>query len=142
MIDDQLHVDGGVVNNLPVNTMSDFLENSGTIIAVSLMTPAINTHYSCPPIISLWDTILIKLGIKKQYQLPSLFYTFIDSLLMGSHSQQQLNMKKADILIKPNLSGYYTLSRKDHSEDLINLGHQSAEKAFTEHKSLLETISV
>ncbi len=140
LIDKQLHVDGGVVNNLPVNIMSEFLENSGTIIAVSLVTPPKETQYSFPPIISLWDTILIKCGIKKQYLLPSLFYTFVDSLLMGSYSQQQQNMKKADILVQPDLLGYTTLSKKDVSAALISLGYKSTKQALLDNKLLLEKI--
>ncbi len=127
----ELHVDGGVVNNLPVNVMADFLENSGTIIAVSITNLARPPGtYSFSPIISLRDSILFKLGLKKEYRFPSLFYTFIDSLLMGSHSQQKLNMQRADVLVQPDLNPYGGLDTKSPIDQIIHMGYLATQEAL------------
>ncbi|QAU24908.1 cyclic nucleotide-binding domain-containing protein [Dyella sp. M7H15-1] len=128
-----LHVDGGVMNNLPVNVMSNLLESTGTVLAVSLSNylPKEET-YCFPPIISFWESMLIKMGVIRHYRIPEFFSTFLEALLMGSHRQIMQNMHDADILLVPDLEGYSTLSRKGSSEELIERGYQCAQK-FLNH---------
>lgn len=136
VIDGNLHVDGGVVNNLPVNVMSRYLENQGTVIGVSLSR--LNKekgNYFFPPTISFFESLLIRLGFKK-YRYPSFLNTFIDSLLMGSHIQQKQNLRKADVLIEPSLGEYSMLSRSASYETLIQAGYVSAKEAIENQPSL------
>ncbi|HVV68942.1 MAG TPA: cyclic nucleotide-binding and patatin-like phospholipase domain-containing protein [Gammaproteobacteria bacterium] len=144
VLNNDLHVDGGVVNNLPVNVMSNFLENSGTIIAISISSLFNSTipDYTFPPVISWWDALLIKCRLKKNYKFPSLFYTFIDSMLMGSFSQQRENMKKADILIQPDLSAYTFMGRKIPAEKLVEIGYQTTQKALEMNQELVQKIAL
>lgn len=142
VIDNHLHVDGGVVNNLPVDVMSEYLENSGIIIAVSLTSESEKKSFSFPPVMSPLNSILVKLGFKKNYEMPSLFHTFIDSLLMGSYTKQIDQMKLADILIQPELSDYNMLNKKNKSVELMNIGYKSAKKSIEEKIDIFKKFGV
>lgn len=127
----ELHVDGAVINNLPVNVMNNFLEDSGRVIAVSLSNNENNSRdYTFPPVISLWESLKVKFNWKKDYCVPSFFNTFIQSLMMGSHHQQLENMQKADILIQPNLHGFPLMDKKNQSAKLIELGKAATQQAL------------
>lgn len=132
----ELHVDGAVINNLPVDVMNNFLEDSGRVIAVSLsnQTPSVS-DYTFPPVISLWESLQVKFRWKKDYRVPSFFNTFIQSLLMGSHQQQLENMEKADILIQPDLHGFPLMARKNQSVRLIELGKLATQEALEKYKA-------
>ncbi len=144
VLNNELHVDGGVVNNLPVNVMSNFLENSGTTIAISIsnLLPGTSFDYAFPPVISLWDALLMKFKLKKAYKFPSLFYTFVDSLLMGSISQQRENMKKADILVQPDLGSYTLLSRRSPAERLMEIGYCTTKHVLETNNELVQKIAL
>lgn len=129
----QIHVDGGIINNLPVDLMKRMSSNIGTIIAVELVHKDVDeTEYHFPPVLTLGKTIIAKYGITKQnYKFPGLIDTFLKSLLMGSSVKQRENAMRADMLITPDLSQFDLLriSKKQESE-LIEIGHKEAVKAI------------
>ena len=129
VINGQMLVDGGLVNNLPVDVMKNLLGSYGKVIACKLSdnhTEAV--HYNFPSSLSLLDAILVKLRIKK-YNFPPLFDTFFDSLLLGASLKEKQNSSSADILINPNLSSFsmYALDRKQEQQ-LIELGFNEPAK--------------
>ena len=121
-----IHVDGGVTNNLPVDVMKDYLDGKGKIIAVDLSSALHSTQaYDFPPIITFWDAIRIKLKLSnKHYKFPPYYDTLIESLLMGSNERTLKNARSADILIQPDLSHYNAFFRTDQAESLVSLGYQ------------------
>ena len=122
-----VYVDGGVVNNLPVDVMRDYLDGKGKIIAVDLASSIhANQAYYFPPIITFWDAIKIKLKLTKgkPYTFPRYYETLIEALLMGSHERTLKNAISADILIQPDLSTYSAFFRTDQTDSLISLGYQ------------------
>jgi len=134
----QLHVDGGLLNNLPVDIMRNLLGPSSKIIASKLSNASIDkTHYEFPPVITLKQTLLIKLHLAKDYRFPHYFDMFFNSLLLGSAYKEQLNATAADMIINPDLSKYRTIAilRDDHDK-LINLGYNEALKAI--EKSIIK----
>lgn len=124
--DGEIYVDGGVINNLPVNVMKDYLDGKGKIIAVDL-TSAIrsNETYSFPPIITFWEALKIKLKLsRKNYKFPRYYETLVEALLMGSHERAVKNAMLSDILIQPDLSEYSSFFRTTKAEQMIALGYQ------------------
>lgn len=107
VIDNDLHVDGGLLNNLPVDVMQQLLGYSSIIIAVSLVTKEkTEEHYDFPPTISFKLALAIQLGlIKKTYKFPPLLDTFFKALLIGASNKERMNSLQADILIAPSLTG-------------------------------------
>lgn len=134
-INDQIHVDGGVLNNLPVDVMRDGMMYSGKIIAVSVSNRGVagesyNTKYNIPLILPLMNSLGISLGISgKEYKIPPFFDTFLNSLLLGSSKQEYLNSMEADILIAPSLQGYTMLSIKQiQIDNVMQLGYDETIK--------------
>lgn len=142
VVNGELQVDGGILNNLPVDTMKRFLGPHGKVIAVELTRyDQDQKHYHFPPCLTTWDTWMSKLGLsRKHYQLPSMLDVFLNALLAGSAFKQEMNSQQADILIKPDLSafGLMNVSRKQEDQ-LIHLGRESARKALRNtHKQLIK----
>lgn len=132
----QLFVDGGLLNNLPVDIMRENVGNKNTIIASSLSRRDLTKQsYVFPPVLSLSKTLLLKLGIgRKQYVFPTFFETFIESLLLGSSEREDYNARIADILIRPNFKGFKTFSYESEKaqEKLIQAGYEEANKAINQ----------
>ncbi len=124
----QLHLDGGIVNNLPTDLMKKFSSSIGTSIAVELIHVTQEAKdYNFPPILPLIPTILSKLGWGyKDYKFPSFVDTFLKSLLAGSSVKQNENALAADILISPTLSHYDLLRvTSKQQKELIKVGHKA-----------------
>jgi predicted acylesterase/phospholipase RssA/CRP-like cAMP-binding protein len=126
----ELHIDGGVINNLPTNTMRDFLGPEGRIMAVELMNQLSDKHqYNFPPTLTFKEAFLAKthLGFKDD-RVPPLGETFIRSLLVGSSAKQKENSLIADLLIAPDTTGYsmVRLNKKSDQNTLVQLGYEAA----------------
>lgn len=129
VIDGQLHVDGGIVNNLPVDCMRALLGYESIIIGVSLSQLGYDqTNYFFPPILPFRVGFLRKLRLKYlEYIFPSYFHSFIHSLIVASAAIENTNKKSADILISPDLKKFQALNiDSSQHETLINLGYRAA----------------
>lgn len=128
VIDGELYVDGGLVNNLPVSNMRALLNNTGTIIAISLNDIGEDTtYYNFPPILTFKTAFMahFKLGYR-EYKFPRFFDTFFDSLLVGSSNKEKENCFFADILINPNLVQYSMLNLgMKNAKQLLRIGYET-----------------
>jgi NTE family protein len=128
VINGQLHIDGGVTNNLPVDVMRDLLGRDSKIIAVELMNESTdNVRYNFPPDLTFMQSILSKLRLGyRDYKYPPFLETFVKSLLVGASAKQKENSAAADLLIEPDTRPYHMLRLRSKAEqdDLINLGYQ------------------
>ena len=129
VINGEMHIDGGVVNNLPVNIMRDMLGTESKIIAVELVSRITdNKRYNFPPTLTFKEAFLSKLHLGyRDYKFPAFLDTFVKSLLVGSSAKQEENAATADVLITPH-TGKYSMLRATEAqrEELIRLGHKSA----------------
>lgn len=133
VIKGEMHLDGGILNNLPVDVMRKLTPGIGTVIAVDLTRNTIDeTEYNFPSMMPFWPTVLAKLKLAhKEYKFPHFVETFLKSLLAGSSAKQEENARTADILISPNLSRYGLLTLKAAQEnELIELGYKAAHDAI------------
>ncbi len=130
VINGQLHIDGGIINNLPVNTMRDILGSEGKIIAIELLNRSSDQQrYHFPPTLTFKQAFLAKLRLGyRDYKFPPFLETFIKSLLVGSSVTQKENSMAADLLIDPDTIGYsmLRLNNKKQQDELIELGYQTA----------------
>lgn len=139
IINNEIHVDGAAMNNLPVDVMLELLENSGEIISVSLSSKYVsNAIYSSPPIVSFLESVLIKLGLKKNYRFESLFSTIANFAMMGSYWKERKNLEKSSIIIEPDLTPYDFIGRKNSLEEIYNIGYMEAEKAIKKYKTRID----
>lgn len=137
VVNGKLHMDGGLLNNLPVDVMRNILSNKGQVIAVELThAREDNKDYFFPPVLPFWSTMLTKFGwINKNYVFPHLIETFLKSLLAGASAKQRENSLNADVLITPDLSSFKLLnvSKKDENK-LIKIGYETTLKQLKKSK--------
>lgn len=135
-----LHYDGALINNLPVDVMRAMLGSNGKIIASQLSYVAKDKNvYSFPPVIKLKDIILHKLGFANQeYRFPNFFEIFFDALLLSANFREEQNSTQADLLVRPNLSGFgmFKLSKKQELQ-LFEIGYMETLKALQEFNFMI-----
>jgi NTE family protein len=133
--DGQVYLDGGVVNNLPVNHMRDFLGPGGEIVAIDISDAGgERKDYYCPHEIGWLDSLLLRRRARRQGKaVPHLSETFIQSLLMGSQSRLVEYSKLADVVVRPELKNCGMLST-DQKDQLLHAGYEAAMKALQQHR--------
>lgn len=128
VLDHMIHVDGGVVNNLPVDRMRLLLGKNSKIISVTLNKTQQVEKYSFPPILTPLEMFKYKIGwSQKKYKFPTFSNCFLQALLMGSLAKELRNRQESDILIAPDASGYNMLGISELEEQqLMQLGYNEA----------------
>ena len=127
-IDGHLHVDGGTVNNLPVDVMGDF--GVGTIIAVDLLSDTIRT-LDLDWIPRTRDLLLDRLRprSKRRYRLPSLGEILLNASVLHSVGRQRTMRERADLCIRPILARVGLLEWKKF-DLVVRCGYDSATAAL------------
>lgn len=123
----ELLLDGGLINNLPVDVMRNLVGSHQKIMAVSLATIGKEKpNFNFPPVVTLWQSLLTKLGIGyRDYIYPPFLEMLRESLLVGSSSMERQNALDADVIVKPDLSGFKMLSAKARQEqEMFNVGYR------------------
>lgn len=124
VMDGEIHYDGGLLNNLPVDRMRALLGNEGVTIAVTLSGHSHKPiHYHFPPIVSFWVSLikLLNLGYK-HYKFPPFFNTFLNALLIGASSKENTNKLITDILITPDFNKFRLLKLNNKNiQDMIEI---------------------
>lgn len=117
-IDNRLLVDGGVVRNLPVSDALDM--GADVTIAVDVATP-------------LFD----------RSQLSSALLIMGQTALFQSNASNQIEQKKADILIVPEIGNLNAANFTNAAVDsLIRLGEKAAQKALPEIKAITDSLNI
>lgn len=102
----ELLLDGGMVNNLPVDHMLKMLHGKGiTIVSDNSMFAPDKNVYQFPPGLSLPNVILHTLKIQnKDYKFPSFVEMLLKAMLSGSGDKYRKNIQLATHYIKSDLS--------------------------------------
>jgi len=104
----QIHVDGALINNFPVDVMNDKLDKQGYIIGINISETDVDlSHYNFPPHLSFWDAIKMAFeiwGEKIKYLKISEIMERI--IMTASIDKTFRNEKLCDFLIKPKLQGF------------------------------------
>ena len=133
VINGNLHYDGGLLNQLPVDVMRATLGPGAKIIASQLsVIRQDDMNYYFPPSFTLKQALLYRLGITgNHYILPSFLETFLIAIFLGSSYREQNNSIIADIHLKPDLTrfGIFKLN-KGQSDKLIESGYEDMTKAL------------
>lgn len=139
LLDGEIHLDGGLLNNLPVDVMRQFVGSKGRIIAVELNSFAPDYHmYDFPPILTFTDLLLNKLGFigKKSYHFPRFVDTFLRGLFVGSTLKAKQNSMAANIFISLDTRKFRLLqSNPKQADRLIEIGYQDTIKQIQQAKS-------
>jgi NTE family protein len=110
-LDGRLLVDGGVLNNLPVDVM--VADEEGPVVAVDVMRP---------------------FGTATPAAVPGLLETVGRSMVLGSWQKAARNRDLADLVVTPDLGdvGMFDWRRLD---ELVTLGRRAAEAAMASSRN-------
>jgi predicted acylesterase/phospholipase RssA/CRP-like cAMP-binding protein len=132
----ELHVDGGILNNLPIDVMRK-LNPTGTIIAVDVLPPRGPRAKSDYP---LGLSGLKVIGSRllpwfKPMRVPSLGSTILASMTIGSAGslKRMIDDKLADVYLSINVKGVSMLNFKD-LERIAEMGYQQSTEQLQQWK--------
>jgi predicted acylesterase/phospholipase RssA/CRP-like cAMP-binding protein len=132
VIDGELHVDGGVINNVPVDVMRDFA-GVGIVIGVDVSPPkdlSDVTNYGDE--VSGWHAVWNRFhpNRKKRVYRPSMLFIFKRLIEFSGISYRKQKAEMADVCISPDVARF---KRDDfHSAaDLADAGYRAARDVLT-----------
>lgn len=134
-----LFIDGGVINNLPVDTLRERV--AGHVIAVDL---AASEHYELVHgrVPSTWEYLRSRLNpAHQQPATPTALQVIMQITTLASRRESNNNRKNADLYLNPPL-GNYGLLAWDRLRDIAELGYAHAlpkvQHWLAEHPQLSE----
>ena len=135
----QLYVDGGTVNNLPVDVMER--RGAATVIAVDLTGDASKrVDYDRMPTSGALLRDRLRGRRNRKLRAPGLAEVLLQSATLHSTHHQEKMREQADLCVRPNMSGIKLLEWKAY-EDAIARGRRGAEDALaTAGPDLLERL--
>jgi predicted acylesterase/phospholipase RssA len=124
--DGDILVDGGVMNNLPVDVMREACEG-GIVIAVNV-NPARERQrpWDFGPSISGWQVLWSRLNpFAKRMRVPTLFETVTRATVMNSRYRLRSVLDMADVLIEPETSQFGSMDWSAYPQ-ISEQGYQAA----------------
>jgi predicted acylesterase/phospholipase RssA len=103
--DGELHVDGGVINNVPVDIMKSFV-NGGTVIGVDASPPhELDLIEDYGHDVDGWQVLKNRLSpyASKKIQVPHLMLVVMRTIECGGLSHKQATASVADVYLRPPL---------------------------------------
>jgi len=125
--DGHVLVDGGVVNNLPVDVMADFA-NGATILAVDLRAKAQLPSRALPPdgVVSGWSVFGSRLNpVSGGNGIPRI----VDILLRSNEVASSPHGVDADLVFRPSVDTFGVLDFSSW-EEMIETGYQHAKEVL------------
>lgn len=130
IINGHLHLDGGVVDNVPVEPMYDYPVEHIIAIALTGLSEQVTELEEVP---SAWSLFWDKLLRRKQYRLPGLASILINSLTLNSRQRQESFRGEVTLYMEMDLKG---VGMMDGSK-----WPQIIEKGYTQMQKYLESLS-
>lgn len=109
VVDGDLHVDGAVMDNLPIEPMYQYPVSNIVAIALTSLNSYKLSYKQTP---SSWTLLWDKITRKKKYRVPSLGSIIINSLTLNSRLKQEQSKLSVSIYMELNLKGYSMLNTK------------------------------
>lgn len=128
LLNDELHVDGGLLNNLPVDIMRRLIGPKGNVIAIQLNNVSKDNHqYQFPPMITFTDAIRNKFS--NRYKFPPFLDTFLRSMFLNSELRDNANALIANTYVSLDLHQFRVLySDLEEGEKLIEIGYNETKR--------------
>jgi lysophospholipid hydrolase len=132
-----LLVDGGVLNNLPIDVMQR-LNHDGPIIAVNVFPDVdLLRDYRFGPSISGWQALASKLNpLRRQDDgAPLMLESLVRVLALNDVHQAKTKRAFADVYIRPPVEKYNILDFGAYAQ-IANIGYRSARQALEDWEDL------
>ncbi len=126
-------VDGGVLNNWPVDVMAEEFSQGGPIVAVNINPDRdLIREYNFGPSISGWRALLGRLSpFGKKIAAPSIFETIVRTMLVNDVQRARAKRGLADLHIHPPVERYATFDW-DRYPEIREIGYCAAQQAIEE----------
>ena len=126
VINNQLHVDGAVVDNLPIETMYQFPVKH--VIAISLTKlKSRNVEFEEMP--SATQLLWQKVTGRRKYRIPDIGSILINSLTLNSRQKQEIRKTGVDLYVELDLKGVGMLNGKRWKE-IMQKGYEQMQQAL------------
>ncbi|MCH6201637.1 patatin-like phospholipase family protein [Aquiflexum sp. LQ15W] len=126
VIDRQLYVDGGVVDNLPIETMYNYpVEHIIAISLSQLRTQEVDFDETPSASKLIWS----KITGKKRYRLPGISSILVNSLTLNSRQKQEMTKSGVAIYLEMELKGIGMLDDSKWKE-IVKKGHDQMKTAL------------
>jgi predicted acylesterase/phospholipase RssA/CRP-like cAMP-binding protein len=125
-------VDGGAMNNFPVDIMRDLCEG-GTVIGVNVSPPKEMTEaYEFGTSISGWQVLWSRINpFARQIHVPNLAANLVRTLEVDSVYLLKSTQSLADLLIQPDVKGFASLDFAAY-EPISEIGYQTAREQLAQ----------
>lgn len=128
IINNQLHIDGGVIDNLPVEPM--YKKPVRHIIAVSLSAEA-NSKIDLNELPSSWQMLRNKFTSRKAFQLPGLSSILVNSITINSRHRQETSKPQVSLYIELNLKEFQFLDWVNWQQ-ILQKGYEQTQQQLKE----------
>ena len=123
VVDRQLTVDGGILDNLPVDVMRD--RPVGRIVAVDV-TARRNYEVDYDVVPSPWTLLAGRmLPFAKRHRVPGTLSMLLMAMSIGTMESSLRAGQRADLLVQPSLAGYGFTDVKPFDR-IVEVGYQAA----------------
>jgi NTE family protein/lysophospholipid hydrolase len=133
VIDGELHVDGGLINNVPVDVMKTF-SNQGTVIGVDVSPPhELNRVVDYGDDVSGWHAMWNRFNPtreKRSYR-PSILLVLMRLIEFGGISYRVRNAHYADLYIAPEVL-QFKRNEFQRAPQIVEAGYSKAQEALAE----------
>lgn len=131
-LNDQLHVDGGLLNNLPVDIMRQRFKGQVIAVDVTQMNGVPTQTTKTPSLLS----VVLNRGnaTAKTEDVPSIFSVLIRSMLLASVKKTRASLKDADFALCPPVENHGLLDF-NAIDEIVESGYQ-----YTKSKLALGTL--
>jgi NTE family protein len=128
VIDNQLHVDGGVVDNLPIETMYNYPVRHIIAISLTQLKSSPVDFDETPSASSLfWN----KITGNKKFRLPGITSILVNSLTLNSRQKQEMSKSGVAIYLEMELKGIGMMDDSKWKE-IIQKGHDQMKATLEE----------
>lgn len=128
IINKQLHIDGGVIDNLPVEPM--YKKPVRHIIAVSLSAET-STPVDLHEVPSSWQLLWGKITGRNNMQLPGLSSILVNSITINSRHRQDTSKPHVSLYIELDLKQFQFLDWT-HWQQILQKGYEQTQQQLKE----------
>ncbi len=120
IINNKIHIDGGVMDNLPIDNMTTYPVSQ--IIAIAL-SPMKTEELKIDELPTIWALLWDKMRGKKLYDLPGIPTLLVTTGLINSRQKQMQTNSGASLYLELDLEGIKMLDGSKWKE-MIEMGYQ------------------
>lgn len=117
-----LMLDGGVVDNFPVDHMNTLADGPNIGVDLSHTKDRVLGYDEVP---SNWSIIKDKFNKKKKFKIPSIYQTIMGTMTLASEEKRKAGLSKFDVIINPEVSKFGFLNFEKHDK-ILEEGYRSS----------------